>query len=62
MIIQSNKMLTFTQRHSENGTVMMIRKMEMAVIKNAVNPAPSLSSKIEKKNFVKQVSKSFRLQ
>ena len=36
--------VTLTQRHSENGTVMMIRKIEMAVIRNAVKPGPSLSS------------------
>ena len=36
--------VTLTQRQSENGTVMMIRKIEMAVIRNAVKPGPSLSS------------------
>ena len=39
--------VTLTQRQSENGTVMMIRKIEMAVIRNAVKPGPSLSSEKE---------------
>jgi hypothetical protein len=37
-------MLTLTQRQRENGTVMIIRKIEMAVIRNAVIPGPSGSA------------------
>ena len=40
-------MLTLMQRQRENGTVMIIRNIEMAVIRNAVIPGPSGSAKKE---------------
>ena len=38
------------QRQSENGTVMMMRKIEMAVIRNAVIPGPSSEAEIKEKD------------
>ena len=47
--ITMSYLLTLITKHKENGTVIIIRNIESAVRRNAVNPRPSESA-VKKEN------------